>query len=636
MTKRNKLKSTISNTEPTNLPVLDINEVDQAGYGALNIPESARKIAEPFNILDITLDPAQPRNQIPRKAKTKWNGKPKTIGGLLMEWQKLAEENYDAIPTKKILEGVNSIKDLESDKKMPSITEDYLNVVSLAASIHKDGLLNPITISTSGSPRKIIAGETRFLAYCLLNMFFQGEYAQIPAFEEKPDVWKQAAENGARRPLNAIGTARQLALLLMDLYKDTDGADFQPYHQLVIGENDQAFYAQVKNGYVYPIKSEFAQRIIDVTGLKSARMISAYRGLLDIPADIWMLADEENWTEFGIRTHLKPPKEDNESLPTGKLSNEEDNAQNTNSTPVSSRFARHTDTAGQGETVTSLQRPTITPPQKTGFIPESPAPGIKPFMLSVGVIIVDKNGAQWKIEQPPIGGNQLYSCINAHNIRKNVHINQISSITPPDSPGAQGSIKDIPVGTETSFPEVGEGGASASDGVVEGSFYVGDTVRTRTGHTGKILNISGTLILVSFGNYSTNHYAKDLEIAYPASDTPPNEPVGTMPALSTNEEVEDTIEDEFIFAEFDDTLMPLFKLANVLKMEEAGNAIRELGDMPTDALLELAKNGTIKPVFQSYYDSICLMLDQTKHHLHDILDNVEAAAIKEAGENNDD
>ncbi len=635
MTKRNKLKSTISNTEPTNLPVLDINEVDQAGYGALNIPESARKIAEPFNILDITLDPAQPRNQIPRQAKSKWNGKPETISVLLMHWQKLAEEHYDAIPTKKILEGVNTIKDLKEDEKekeMPAITEDYLNVVSLAASIHKDGLLSPITISTIGSPRKIIAGETRFLAFCLLNMFFSGEYSQISAFEEKPDVWKQAVENGARRPLNAIGTARQLALLLMDLYKDTDGADFQPFHQLVVGDNNQPFYAQVKSGHVYPIKAEFAQRIIDATGLKSVTRVTQYRRLLNIPADVWMLADEENWTEYGIRTHLQELNKPEESLTPVRLSNEDNNAQNTNSTPVSSRFSRATDTAGQGSNQgVTLQRPTITPPAKTGFIPESPTPGIKPFMLNVGTKIIDKQDFMvWTIENPPMGGSKLYACINSNGVRRNVHFNQIREIVPADKP----------VGIENSFPEVGEGDASASEGVV---FQTGDKVRTRTGHTGQVVSTSGNYVLVSFGNYSTDHKPADLTLLHPASDTPP---VAVAPSPSESEanalgrvgegSEQEPIQDQFIFAEFDDTLMPLYALSQVLKMPEAGNAIRELGDMPTEALLELAKNGTIETVFQSYYDAICLMLDQTKHHVHDILNNVEAAAIKEAGEDNAD
>lgn len=157
------------------------------------------------------------------------------------------------------------------------------------------------------------------------------------------------------------------------------------------------------------------------------------------------------------------------------------------------------------------------------------------------------------------------------------------------------------------------------------TFQQGDKVRTRTGHTGQVIGMNGRYVLVSFGNYSTNHKPQDLELIYQE-----DEPVGTS--------VEETIEDEpqqespFIFAQFDNIFMPLFTIAKATKMKVAAKSIRELGDMPIEVILKHAEEGTIEETFQSYYDSICLMLDQTKHHLHEIINSVEKFALEETGQ----
>jgi hypothetical protein len=54
--------------------------------------------------------------------------------------------------------------------------------------------------------------------------------------------------------------------------------------------------------------------------LKSIRQISQYRALLSIPNDLWKIADAQNWTEFGIRSHIESIEQQNieqiVSLPT--------------------------------------------------------------------------------------------------------------------------------------------------------------------------------------------------------------------------------------------------------------------------------------------------------------------------------
>lgn len=634
MSKRDKLKQ---DYDPSDLPQVDINYVDQAGYGNIDIPESARMIAEPFSIMNIVPDVTQPRKIIPSALRANWNGNPGTIGGLLMKWKHLAEIGFGVIPVQQILEGNHSIKDLEAEKEMKPVTEDFLAIVSLAASIKSDGLLNPITISDTGAPRKLTAGERRYFSYQLLNMFFQDEgYDKIPAFQKKNDVWEQAAENGARRPLNAIGIARQLALLLMDIYKDEDGADFQPYHQLVVGENDQPFYAQVKNGYVYSIKSDFAQRIIDVTGLTSSNAVVKYRRLLDIPSDVWLQADAENWTEGGIRSYLQEmnaPKEsrtvvrlneDEESLTAVKL--DEENVGMTSMSSAESngqsereRFSRFGDTG--------LQRPDIKPSQKLDYIPESPLPGIKPFMLSKGVKIINRLGEVWTIEKPAFGGNQLYACINARGTRKDIHFNQIKEIISAEyTENEKRTGTDENVGTMPAL--------SNEENLEEYQFSVGDKVRTRTGHVGQVVNTNGALILVSFGNYSTNHKPKDLTLIYQDDESP----------LHEGEEAvgEGDNKPQFIFEEFDEITMPLFSLAKAIKVPnpageidkqaEIVKSLVEIGDMTTEHLFTLAKTGVLEETFQAYYDNILILLEATKHHVLDILNSVETYALNETGQ----
>jgi hypothetical protein len=140
-----------------------------------------------------------------------------------------------------------------------------------------------------------------------------GKFARIPAVvKERADVWRQAEENAARRPLNAIGIARQLALLIMDMY---DGEEFGRFEAVVLpGECDRAYYAQVANGQAWPIKRGMGQAVLTATGLKSKYQISNYRRLLGIEDEMWVQADLENWAEGRIREVVqiqnRPPETD--------------------------------------------------------------------------------------------------------------------------------------------------------------------------------------------------------------------------------------------------------------------------------------------------------------------------------------
>jgi len=290
---------------------MSLREADQALYGkpegeSVDVPGSGRLVAKPTSIFTVWPDLRQPRRAIPMSVRGTWDGDPIDIPGLLEKWAlAAAHEAGKPVDVIKLLMSHDSQEfDVEG-----AILNDFLDLVGLAASIQRDGLLNAITTASRGGRTFVVTGERRLLSYHLLALYMQEDkYGKIAAREMKDEeaVWAQAAENGARKPLNAVGMARQLALLIMNMYEREDGVDWGAFESVVLpGECDRKFYAQVADGNRWRIKKGFMQRILDVTGLKSKTQIAQYRALLDAPDDLWMLADVKNWTENGIRLYTE-------------------------------------------------------------------------------------------------------------------------------------------------------------------------------------------------------------------------------------------------------------------------------------------------------------------------------------------
>lgn len=290
-----------------------LRQMDAAIFGQLREAGEGKIIAQPVSIMEIRPDLRQPRRAIPAAIRGRWDGDPRRVVDILDRWRSEASSYLmERFEWKRALEG----DDRQQLEAMGNpIVDDLLELVSLAASIHREGLTNPITlIDNLGNGYKVETGERRWLAYHLLDYVYDdGKWAKIPARVVQRDVWRQASENGARKPLNAIGMARQLALLIMDMWADTVGVHFDDYATLVLpGECDRVFYAQVANGQAYQIKRGFAQKVLDVTGLKNRSQISRYRNLLTLDDELWVQADSENWTEGRIRQYLDDLNADNE------------------------------------------------------------------------------------------------------------------------------------------------------------------------------------------------------------------------------------------------------------------------------------------------------------------------------------
>jgi len=262
------------------------------GYG-LDLKPSVRIVARPFDIFTIRPNTTQPRRAVPSSVRL-------AVGDenpveLLEHWI----NQTDGVDIEGILDGD---EDAQRPAQPDAQSANLLRVVDLAATIKRDGLTNPITVTKTTDHEHIIeTGERRWLAYHLLNIHYPGEnWSEIPARTmDNLSVWRQASENNARDDLNAIGKARQLALLLMDLY---GWEQFQPIEAF---DHEQDFYAQVADGEQWRVPRGAGTKILQVMGLSNTSQLRQYRAILRVPSDFWTHADDHDLTEFEIREAAK-------------------------------------------------------------------------------------------------------------------------------------------------------------------------------------------------------------------------------------------------------------------------------------------------------------------------------------------
>jgi hypothetical protein len=249
-----------------------------------------------------------------------WDGNPLDVAALLEQWATVAANQAGVtIDLEALLNGEG--EGIDTDK-FPSVAQDFIALVRLAAGIKADGLINPITVIESDSKLLIESGERRWLAYHLLYMVMGEAFAKIPAAKGNGNdsVWRQATENTQRRSLNAIGMARQIALLIMAARETPPiamGTMYKEYDELVsAGVCDRRFYAQVADGNVHRIPKGMGERIQAAMGL-SMEQLSRYRALLKMTDDeqvndaLWTRSDVESWAEGAIREAY--------TLPIGKV-----------------------------------------------------------------------------------------------------------------------------------------------------------------------------------------------------------------------------------------------------------------------------------------------------------------------------
>ncbi|MHB8629373.1 MAG: ParB/RepB/Spo0J family partition protein [Aggregatilineales bacterium] len=283
-------------------------EADAAIFGEIGKLDVGKQVAKPVDIMGIYADPMQPRRPIPSRVRRGWNGSPADVAELLQRWwgDVIEERGNRDFPVKDFL---LADTDIDRPQNVGLSESSFLELVVLASSIRRDKLTHPITIvRRQNNTYGIETGERRWLAYHLLHLFFPDEdWGKIPShIVERFDVWRQASENSQRSDLNAIGRTRQLALLLMDLYR-TQGATFQTFDELVSpGTSDRLFYAQVADGNEYRIPLGKSELLLNAMGLKHPGQLRHYRDLLRLPDEMWQQADDLNLKEGQIRRLSKP------------------------------------------------------------------------------------------------------------------------------------------------------------------------------------------------------------------------------------------------------------------------------------------------------------------------------------------
>lgn len=262
-----------------------------------------RIVAKPIFLHEITPDPAQPRRVVPSVIRSATAPPHSNVMQHRFDlWARMAfveTAGHQPAGTEQahtLYRAIIAGEEVERPEKPGPIESAMLRVVDLAASIRaRGGLTNPITIWQDGDHYKIETGERRWWAYNLLAYYYAHEqtFKKIPArLVERFDVWRQADENNVRDDLNAVGRARQYAILLLDLVRREqpfEAAHLRPFEAF---GTEQDYYKQAAH---LRVPRGFGDQLAGAMGLKSRQTVSDYRQLLLLPGEYWVRGDDEGW-----------------------------------------------------------------------------------------------------------------------------------------------------------------------------------------------------------------------------------------------------------------------------------------------------------------------------------------------------
>lgn len=287
-----------------------VTGLSQRMHGSGNRLNSHPLVAKRIDINLIWPDPVQPRRTMP-SAVLHYHyddgSTPRTLADFFAVWLWMAAHEsgtgypYDITPH---ITGDDDAN--ERSTPIGPIEASLIELCGLAKSILDKGLQNPITVAKQDNHYVLETGERRWMAFNLLRVYTESDvWNTIPAFTvDKSDVWRQAAENAQRQNLNAIGRARQYALLLMAL---NPGAPITPYHECA---SDREFYAQAID---LVIPSGHRKNVLTVMGITSPGQLTTYRKTLALDDETWQRADDNNATETALFSTLNTPISEQEN-----------------------------------------------------------------------------------------------------------------------------------------------------------------------------------------------------------------------------------------------------------------------------------------------------------------------------------
>ena len=212
-------------------------------------------------------------------------------------------------PFENLLDLLTSAEDAKEGVDLTPPERDLRDLTNLAVTLRSDGQVNPLTIvdRTEGAmPSYMIeTGERRYWANYIDMEFiptYQGDNT-VPCIILPPgesSVFRQAKENTSRAGLNAIGMARQAALLLLAVH------DIHP----PVGMVSHDFYRQAIDLDLRG-KREFTTEILAAMGGINRGYFSYCKALLKLSDEALELADQHNVEEARLRyvVNLSPAEQ---------------------------------------------------------------------------------------------------------------------------------------------------------------------------------------------------------------------------------------------------------------------------------------------------------------------------------------
>jgi len=262
---------------------------------------------ERISISLIRPDAAQPRRVLPEAIHHSFHSQEITPVQALKQYIEKVRiiARQKGRPFENLLDLLISAEDAKEDVNLTPPECDLRDLTNLAVTLRQDGQVNPLTIvdRTEGvMPSYIIeTGERRYWANYIDQEFIPGYGGDgtVPCIIILPNdasVFRQAKENTSRAGLNAIGMARQVALLLLAVH------GIHP----PVGVVSHDFYRQALD-FDLRGKREYTSDILSAMGGISRNRLSQYKALLALSDDALEIADRHSLDEKQLRYILKLP-----------------------------------------------------------------------------------------------------------------------------------------------------------------------------------------------------------------------------------------------------------------------------------------------------------------------------------------
>lgn len=253
---------------------------------------------EHIHIEMIRPDPANPRRVLPQQIYEAFHNqqiRPDQAIRRFIDYTKQIAKQHGR--------GFSGVLDLlpgADEKEESNLTPEestLRDLVVLASTLGGDNQVNPITVieirQGTGSTYLIETGERRYWATWILRELpgYDGD-GTIPCLNVtgKQSVFRAARENTSRSGLNAIATARQIAILLLSIH------DVEP----PMGPVPNDWYRQALEVDLRG-KRDYTSDILSAMGGINKVALSKYKALLNLCDDVMEIADRYNVDEFRLR-----------------------------------------------------------------------------------------------------------------------------------------------------------------------------------------------------------------------------------------------------------------------------------------------------------------------------------------------